>query len=173
MSDYSTRTATLRHTGRPTCNASSNSSWQRTATDGLATKPLPTTSLRPGSRHGRRPIQGTSTAEQLAFPDDYSDLTMPIFQEPTPMTTCPRCTTTLRADRTAIGNCYRCGYEDYSAKMRPAPGVTPGSSLAGYKKDGQPTRISPSRYYPPRGLTVVATMDREKAKAKRLERRHQ
>ncbi len=37
-------------------------------------------------------------AQQLAFQieDDYSDLTMPIFQEPTPMTTCPRCTTALR-----------------------------------------------------------------------------
>ena len=81
----------------------------------------------------------------------------------------------LRADRTGIGNCYRCGYEDYSAEMRLAPSMTPGSSMAGYKKDAQPTGMSPPRYYPPRGLTVVATMDgaREKAKAKRLERRHQ
>ena len=125
-------------------------------------------------------MQGTSTAEQLAFPNDFSDVTMPPpIEEPTPMTTCPRCTTALRADQTGIGNCYRCGYEDYSAKMRLAPGVTPGSSMAGYKypKDDahQPTGMPPPRYYPPRGLTVVATMDgaREKAKAKRLERRHQ
>ena len=115
-------------------------------------------------------MQGTSTAEQLTFPDDFSDVTMPPpIEEPTPMTTCPRC-----AARTwtsvEVENCPVCGWENYSGQV--SPGLTPISTLADTRPvftEDRETAAKPMRFRkpkPPLGESLLASMARAQAKVK-------